>query len=489
MSLGLNQTFNILQQSPHDLRLSTMAETRHDPSEGKWVPSRYNIRATTEDGRLILWNTFRGSMSVFKEDQAPQILVLLKRNGITARKEGIVEYMVDRGFLIREGSNEYRQVQVAINQQQFRTDRLELILMASEDCNFRCKYCYEKFARGTMLPEVREAIKKYVLKRLARLTYLQISWFGGEPLYGWPAVEDLAAFFFETARDNGLGFHSHMTTNGYLLTQEVSGKLLQWGVNGYQISVDGLPEDHDCSRPTRDGEGTFDVILDNLRSLGRRDDSFHVNIRVNFDRENGPKLDRFLKILERDFRNDPRFVVSFYPVGQWGGSNDKNLDVCGVEEIEQLQTKLRAEAQRLGLAIGNIKGLNQIGSQVCYAARPYNFLIGATGKVMKCTIALDTQDYNVVGHLSPDGDMVLDRDKMALWTEPAFENDTKCQKCVVVPLCQGTHCPMVRIVQDKTPCCGTRLSAKQELRELVETGTPSARRVEVAVGVPGTASV
>src|SRR3712207_7092344 len=32
-------------------------------------------------------------------------------------------------------------------------------LLASEDCNFRCTYCYEDFARGTMQPEVREGIK------------------------------------------------------------------------------------------------------------------------------------------------------------------------------------------------------------------------------------------------------------------------------------------------------------------------------------------
>ena len=358
--------------------------------------------------------------------------------------------------------------------------------MASEDCNFRCKYCYEEFARGTMLPEVREAIKKNVIKRLPRLAHLQVSWFGGEPLYGWPAIEDLAPFFFETARDNGLGYLGHMTTNGYLLTPEIADKLLKWGVKGFQITVDGLPENHNRSRPTRDGQETFATILENLIALTRRDDFFHVNVRVNFDRENGPHLDQFLEILERDFRADNRFVVSFYPVGRWGGANDESLDVCGTKEIEQLQDQLLAEARVRGLAVGNIKGINYVGSQVCYAARPYNFLIGATGKIMKCTIALDAQDYNVVGHLTPDGDMVLDHDKMALWTEPAFESDGKCQKCVVLPLCQGTHCPMIRIVQDKTPCCGTRSSAKKELREMVEIGTPSVRKI--VNGVPSDVS-
>lgn len=482
MPAGLGDRFNILESSPHDSRLFSLAEVRHDPLAGRWQPSRYTVRATAEDGRLVLWNTFRGAMSVFRADQAPEVLYYLSARGCEARKEGIVEYLVDRGFLIRHGSNEFRQVQVAIHQQHFRTDRLEYILMASEDCNFRCKYCYEEFNKGTMLPEVREAIKLHTLQRLPRLSFLQISWFGGEPLYGWSAVADLAPFFQQTARDNDLGYHAHMTTNGYLLTPETATKLLDWDVRHFQITVDGLPENHDCSRPTREGGPTFDTILSNLRSLANRDASFHVALRINFDSVNGPHLPRFLELLERDFSNDKRFVLNFHAVGKWGGNNDENLEICGNQEAAQLQDQLQAEAVRLGLSLGDVTGVNRLGSEVCYAARPYNFLIGATGKIMKCTIALDMQENNVVGHLKPDGQMVLDRDKMALWTEPAFENDKKCQKCVVVPLCQGTHCPLIRIQQNVSPCCGTRLGAKRLLRQFLENRPKVARRAIVASG-------
>jgi uncharacterized protein len=52
---------------------------------------------------------------------------------------------------------------------------------------------------------------------------------------------------------------------------------------------------------------------------------------------------------------------------------------------------------------------------------------------------------------------------MALWTEPAFENDTKCKKCVVLPICQGTHCPIIRIEQDKSPCTPLRANLKREM--------------------------
>lgn len=194
MALGMQGSFNILRQSPHDLRTGGAEENLAAENSGRirWKPSRYNIRATGEDGGFILWNTLSNTISIFRGDQIPLVEKALR--GVEARKKGTVKYLVDRGFLIREGTNEYRQFQVRFGAQQFRTNALELILMPSEDCNFRCNYCYEDFVRGTMRPDVRLGIRNLVEKRLKYLDRLSVSWFGGEPLYGWEAIEELAPF-------------------------------------------------------------------------------------------------------------------------------------------------------------------------------------------------------------------------------------------------------------------------------------------------------
>ncbi len=477
MASGLESKFNILQQSPHDFQPGTPTPPGGGASD-RWVPSRYNVRATTEDGRLVLWNSFRGSISVFKPGQAPAIKDLLSQKGTAAEPRGIVKYLIDRGYLIPAAANEYRQVQVAISQQQYRTDRLELILLSSEDCNFRCSYCYERFERGTMRPEVREGVKNLVRKRLKTLSSLQISWFGGEPLYGFAAVEDLAPFFVEIAEENDLFYRSNMTTNGYLLTPEIAAKLLAWKITHFQITVDGAEEDHNRSRPTRDGGESFARVFSNLVALKDRPEEFSVSLRVNFDQDNAPRLARFVDLAEKHLAHDPRFILNFYPVGRWGGTQDDKLNVCGTDDANRIRRELKAEAHRRGLGIGTIKEINYFGAEVCYAARPYNFIIGAEGQVMKCTIVLDKEGYNVVGQLHPDGELVLDDDRMALWTEPAFENDKRCQKCVVLPICQGTHCPLVRLEENRSPCCGARSSAKQALVDLlVFDGKPSQRQV------------
>ena len=488
MPAGLTSKLNILQRSPHDASPcsnGTSNGASQKPARVRWLPSRYTIRAVSEDGRLVLWNTKSGSMNLFEADQRPQIETLLKRSGVVAERKGLIKYLHQRGYLIREEVDEYQQVELAFGQQHYRTDVLELILLASEDCNFRCEYCYEKFERGTMRPEVRQAVRRLVEKRIGKLNHLHTSWFGGEPLYGFAAIEELAPFFANIAKEHDISHTSHITSNGYLLTSEVSAKLLEWGVGSYQITIDGTPDDHNRTRPTREGGETFHVIFENLKALARHDNNdFVVDIRVNFDQNNHKRLTSFLDLLETEFGNDSRFRLRFRAVGKLGGPNDEDLAICGLKESDRIIREVRAEAKRRGLNISDpLKEASGLGSQVCYAARPFNYIIGADGQVMKCTVDLDAKDRNVVGQLTADGDLELNAN-YALWTEPAFQHDTKCQKCVVLPVCQGISCPQIRFDEGISPCTPLRRTAKYELLSTLANQEEKGRTVQVGASGP-----
>lgn len=477
MSVSLSNRLNILRESPHDLELAP-EETVQSAKATAWVPSHYTMRAWTTDQRLVLWNSYSGAISVFRADQASDIVGMLSQRGFEAAPEGIVKYLADRGFLIRKGTDEYARFQLAFGQSQHRSDLFELIVMSSEDCNFRCVYCYEKFARGTMRPEVRQGIKKLLERRLPSLRALNIGWFGGEPLYGLAAVEDLAPFFWQTAQENSLAFSSHMTTNGYLLTPETGEKLLSWGINQFQITLDGPAVCHDHSRPTRNGQGSFDTILDNLIALKKRPESFRVALRVNFTPESIPHMDDFFGVVEHELGGDSRFRMRFRAAGKWGGENDDQLDVCGVEDGNKLTLEFERRAKEKGLTLADgFKASSTMGSQVCYAARPYHFVIGASGKVMKCTVVLDQDERNVVGTLTPDGLLQLDQDRLAAWVAPYFEQDTHCKRCVLLPVCQGFSCPLPRITDGARPCIPTRTTWKKELIAGIENTPPVRQRV------------
>jgi uncharacterized protein len=466
---------DLLEPAPKDLvQIKPLTAKEH------WEASKYNLRTTSADGSYVLWNSYSGAMCVFKPEQRQGVQALLKQ-GYTGEPKGVVKYLVDSGFMVPKGSNEYRKVQLAFGQQHYRNDILELILLSSEDCNFRCTYCYEDFKRGTMLPSVREGIKNMVERRAPHLRQLTVGWFGGEPLYGFEAMEELGPFFIETAEKYSLGYASHITTNAYLLTPDVAEKLMAWRVMNFQITLDGMREQHDKKRPARDGCGTFDTIVSNLIELKKRPEQYRVRIRVNYDRENHPYIEDLLVLLQKEFGGDDRFVVAFHGIGRWGGPNDKNLEVCGTDEAKLVKERLRISAKDKGFRpAGTIRDMNSVGKNVCYAARPYNFIVGADGKLMKCTIALDTEDHNIVGQLMPNGDMVLNADNYALWVEPAFQSDTGCQKCAILPTCQGISCPLIRIEHNRSPCAATPKSrVRNELLLAMETAQQKSDEIMV----------
>lgn len=474
---------DVKKVSPLDLVEPTpvdLVEIKPLTTKLQWEASKYNLRTTAANGSYVLWNSYTGAICVIKPEQRQGVQALLKQ-GYTGDPKGVVKYLSDNGFLVPKGTNEYRKVQLGFGQQHYRQDVLELILLASEDCNFRCNYCYEDFARGTMIPSVREGIKKMVERRAPHLRQLTVGWFGGEPLYGFQAMEDLGPFFIEVAEKYSLNYVSHITTNAYLLTPDVAEKLLAWRVFNYQITIDGMREQHDAKRPARDGSGTFDQIISNLIEFKKREERYRVRIRVNYDRENHPYIEDLLVLLQKEFGGDDRFVVAFHGIGRWGGPNDADLELCGMDEAKVVKERLRKSAKDKGFRpAGTLRDQNSLGKNVCYAARPYNFIIGADGKIMKCTIELDKEDRNIVGQLTPDGDMNMNLDNLALWTEPAFQSDTGCQKCAILPTCQGISCPLIRIEHNRSPCQATpKANVRNELLLAMETAELRSQEVLV----------
>lgn len=425
------------------------------PTPVRWVPSRYNARATTGDGVLVLYNSYTGAVSGFQERHAEQVCELLDQAGFEEPQDSLSKlkaYLVERGFLIPSDTNELQRFRHRYAHGQHQRDTLELILLTSEECNFRCTYCYEAFPRGTMEPWVQTATIGLIKARAPRLNRLQISYFGGEPLLGIEAIRNIAPIARDVAQSGDIRYSSSITTNGYLLNGNVFEELIGYGINSYQITLDGFRECHDHSRPLKDGGGTYDVIHENLLSMHRSDHKFTVALRVNFDRVNVSKMTDFLDDIN-SLKGDDRFKIRFFPVGKWGGPNDDELAVCGLDS-EREKRKLDVYASELGYRTeGRLPYIiPRSGSNVCYAARPYNLIVGADGKLMKCTVVLDTKDYNIVGKLTRDGRADISVDKLIAWTAPYFEDDEACKQCFFLPVCQGASCPLPRIETNSRPC-------------------------------------
>lgn len=78
-------------------------------------------------------------------------------------------------------------------------------------------------------------------------------------------------------------YSASIVTNGYLLTPEVAETLAACDVKMAQITLDGSRKDHDSRRFLRNGQPTYDAILDNVSKVTHLLD---ISIRCNVDAHN-----------------------------------------------------------------------------------------------------------------------------------------------------------------------------------------------------------
>lgn len=72
------------------------------------------------------------------------------------------------------------------------SNRLELTIMPTEQCNFRCVYCYEDYKKHTITTEGKNNLLKCVQVLLKNCTSLHVGWFGGEPLLAYEEILDIS---------------------------------------------------------------------------------------------------------------------------------------------------------------------------------------------------------------------------------------------------------------------------------------------------------
>jgi uncharacterized protein len=414
----------------------------------KWVASRYNILSLEDNGDLYISNTYTGALFCVPKSAVSYVKKIL-RDGVEELDE-TSKILSNYGFLIKSTVNEMNRARVLHEIQGRSPENMYLIFLTTEQCNFRCTYCYEKFEKGKMSKETIKGVINYVRKRAPYLKNFSVHWFGGEPLIAMDVIEELSREFIALSKEYSFNYRAGVTTNGYLLSQSVAQSLLDFNVDNFQITLDGDACHHNKTRKLMGGQGTFEKIYNNLKGLKDFNENFNVRIRINFTKDNSESVPEFVNKLEEDFKGDPRFHINFFPVGHWGGPNDEEVEVFDTKEGAKTALSLCELSLEKGFSttMGN---LIKPGGYVCYAADPNSFVIGSDGIIYKCTVAL-YNDKNKVGQIDETGNLNLDMDKYALWVMSDESEDEGCKKCFLRPSCQGSACPLVRIETGKAPC-------------------------------------
>lgn len=333
--------------------------------------------------------------------------------------------------------------------------QLELIILPTEHCNFRCTYCYEDYELGQMSDATVEAIKIFLAQRIPQLKRLNISWFGGEPLMAKSVVFEICRYARAACQEHGVEFISEMTTNAFGMDEDTFDQLVKAGVTTYQVSIDGDEEEHNQTRKLISGRGTFERIWRNLLAARDQADPFLIVLRVHVHLANIDSVRGLLPKMAEAFAGDARYIVSLKAVGNLGGEGVKQIGLLNrkASTIDELNQSLAD----LGWPVARIRGMADASGakpavSPCYAAKPNSFVIRADASLAKCTVAFGDV-RNSIGRLNEDGTLTISDEKMRAFMNGFQTLDEKALHC---PMSAMPKQPAVQVIKVEKKFCGDK---------------------------------
>ena len=165
-----------------------------------------------------------------------------------------------------------------------------LCLHIAHDCNLACRYCFAgegeyQGDRSLMSYEVGKQALNFLIQNSGSRKNLEVDFFGGEPLMNFKVVKDLVAYGRSQEALYNKKFRFTLTTNGVLLNDEIM-EFVNQEMSNVVLSIDGRKCVHDKMRPSRNGKGSYDLIVDKFKKLAESRNQTNYYVRGTFTHEN-----------------------------------------------------------------------------------------------------------------------------------------------------------------------------------------------------------
>lgn len=238
---------------------------------------RIIIKCFETPGKKYFYDRFLNSVVAVNESEY-EILKEVERSGQLPLDNSLKKF-TDLGFL-QKALVEKIEHPEAVHLKFLSEHYLEnLILQVTQQCNLRCKYCaysgnyYNRtHSSQRMSFEVAKEAIDFYLKKSDKTNKLTLAFYGGEPLLEFDLIKKCVDYIIAHKGDQAIDFP--MTTNGTLLDLEKIGFLVKHKFT-LMISLDGERESHDANRKFLSGEGSFDLVMQNLKALKKYDEEYY----------------------------------------------------------------------------------------------------------------------------------------------------------------------------------------------------------------------
>jgi len=195
----------------------------------------------------------------------------------------ILNRLTEAGYLKESRLKTIRHSSTSYMRHQLESRIKQLTIQVTRDCNLRCSYCaysgkYNNQRQHESITMPLELMLKCIDFAMARshgLKEVIIAFYGGEPLLGINKIKSCVEHIKNKYRGRKVRYS--MTTNGTIFDDDTITFLAE---NDFliNISFDGPRELHNLNRVFENGEGSYDIIMKNVKYIKEKYPDFYRKI-------------------------------------------------------------------------------------------------------------------------------------------------------------------------------------------------------------------
>jgi uncharacterized protein len=274
-------------------------------------------------------------------------------------------------------------------------------------------------------------LRNHFLKKVDSFTKFGAVWFGGEPLLHIRQISSLSRFMIAECDRRGIPYSADIITNGYLLTEDVVTELERCRVTELQVTLDGVGEAHNKTRHLRNGGGTYQRIIDNLKTVGNHMQTVRIRVNVSDQRE-----DELMSLVDAISSLQCKVLLYLIPVHDFVKNGGGCLNEHHYLNYRQWASCIRSvEQHAIGRGIQVLTTRHRAGLPYCNGYARNCIIVDPEANVYFCVGDIGVPEKRA-GFLAESGDLLLDSGSQ--YTDPPSPFQIpECAECNVLPLCMG----------------------------------------------------
>ena len=405
--------------------------------------SKYNIIKEYND-KILVYNSFSKASLILEKNSDISAFFDIEKYKKLDKNTKMILY--SNGFVVDDERNEFEELKYLFQQKYFESNILNIILVPSLNCNFKCPYCFEKdLTCGKQdVKKYFDVLKKYAEKYFSNYKIIQISLFGGEPLLYINDCIDFLEFVANDSKNKKYEYVCNIVTNGSLLTEKTFDKLKKYNLRSLQITIDSEKKIHDKNRIFKNGKPSFDMLIDKINMITRKiseKESFKLIVRINL---NNTTVEGVRNSIDK-INNKEKVYLLIRAIYNTHAYDERNIN--SVDELKEYYDM----SKELGFNILKERYFFQT-CEACGDKKIFQLMPDLS--MWKCINDLKYKKAKI-GKLDDNGDPVLIPENIVNWYKNCTSGffDKKCINCKMLPDCLG-GCPLYKC-KNKSKSCRT----------------------------------